>query len=101
MGYTYVYAPDLNRVDCTSPLLDTVLLDSLMRLNRNLLQKAIQEALAKLKNFDNSSLVQKNRIFTGYLQNGLGVSISPRGRSSPPWYTRWTISTRTTTPFMW
>lgn len=78
MGYTYVYAPDLNRVDCTSPLLDTVLLD-MMRLNRNLLQKAIQEALAKPKNFDSGSLVQKNRIFTGYLQNGLEVKYFAQG----------------------
>ena len=33
------YAPDLNRADCTSPLLDSVLLDSLVRLNKDLPQR--------------------------------------------------------------
>lgn len=79
MGYTHVYVPDLNRTDYTSPLLDSVLLDSLVRLNRDLPAEAIQEALAKLKNFDSGSLVQKNRIFTGYLQNGVEVKYFARG----------------------
>ena len=43
MGYTHVYAPDLNRADCTSPVLDAVLLDSLVRLNKDLPPKAIRD----------------------------------------------------------
>lgn len=36
MGYTHVYAPDLNRTDYSSPLMESVLLDSLVRLNERL-----------------------------------------------------------------
>ncbi|MCI9513419.1 MAG: type I restriction endonuclease subunit R [Oscillospiraceae bacterium] len=79
MGYTHVYAPDLNRADCTSPLLDSVLLDSLVRLNRGLPPEAIHEAISKLKNFDGGSLVEKNRTFTGYLQNGVEVKYFAKG----------------------
>ena len=79
MGYTHVYAPDLNRTDYTSPLLDSVLLDSLVRLNRDLPPEAIHEAISKLKNFDGGSLVEKNRTFTGYLQNGVEVKYFAKG----------------------
>lgn len=79
MGYTHVYAPDLNRTDYSSPLMESVLLDSLVRLNERLPIEAIHEAMAKLKNFDSGSLVQKNRIFTGYLQNGVEVKYFAQG----------------------
>ena len=71
MGYTHIYAPDMNREDYSSPLLDSVLQDSLVRLNKGLPIEAINEAIGKLKHFDSGSLVQKNMTFMGYLQNGI------------------------------
>ena len=50
MGYEHLYAPDYDR-DYTSPLLDSVLRDSLVRINRGLPLDAIEEAIAKLKKF--------------------------------------------------
>lgn len=50
MGYEHLYAPDYDR-DYTSPLLDSVLLDSLVRINRGLPLDAIEEAIAKLEKF--------------------------------------------------
>ena len=50
LGYEYVYGPDVAR-DYTCPFYEAVLVDSLARLNRNLPQDAIQDALLKLKNF--------------------------------------------------
>ena len=78
MGYTHIYAPDLER-DYYSPLLDSVLRDSLIRLNRTLPVEAIEEAIIKLKSFDIGSLVQKNIIFTDYLQNGITVRFFDKG----------------------
>lgn len=72
MGYTHIYAPDMER-DYHSPLLDFVLRDSLIRLNRTLPVEAVEEAINKLKSFDIGSLVQKNIIFMDYLQNGITV----------------------------
>ena len=72
LEYEYIYGPDIER-DFYSPLYEDVLIDSLHHLNRNLPNDAIQEALHKLKNFENGELVQKNATFMDYLQNGIPV----------------------------
>lgn len=78
MGYEHLYAPNLDR-DYTSPLLDATLRDSLVRINRSLPAEAIDEALSKLRSFESGSLVQKNAVFTDYLQNGIPVKFFVRG----------------------
>lgn len=72
LGYEYVYGPDIDR-DFYSPLYEEVLVNSLHNLNKNLPVDAIQDALFKLKNFENGELVQKNAVFMDYLQNGIPV----------------------------
>ena len=72
LGYEYIYAPDIER-DFYSPLYEDALIDSLYSLNRGLPDDAIQDALFKLKNFENGELVQKNAVFMDYLQNGIPV----------------------------
>lgn len=78
LGYEYAYGPDIER-DFYSPLYEEVLLDSLYRLNRGLPDDAIQDALFKLKNFENGELVQKNAVFMDYLQNGIPVRFFEKG----------------------
>lgn len=73
MGYEHVYGPDVER-DMTSPLFDEVLEERIYHLNRKLPEAAITEALSKLRNFDNGTLIHKNKVFTDYLQNGIQVS---------------------------
>ncbi len=72
LGYDYVYGPDLER-NFNNPLYEDMLIDSLYNLNRGLPDDAIQDALFKLKNFENGELVQKNAVFMDYLQNGIPV----------------------------
>ena len=72
MGYTHIYAPEMER-DYSSPIMEATLLDCLVRLNKGLPIEAIKEAISKLRNFDNGSLVQKNAVFMGYLQDGIEV----------------------------
>lgn len=72
LGYEYAYGPDIER-DFYSPLYEDVLVESLYRLNRGVPDDAIQEALYKLKNFENGELTQKNAIFMDYLQSGIPV----------------------------
>lgn len=79
MGYTHIYAPDMNRTDYSRPLLDDVLRDCLVRLNRNLPVTAIDEAILKLNDFDAGSLLQKNMVFMDYLQNGITVKYAVNG----------------------
>lgn len=79
MGYTHIYAPDMNRTDYSRPLLDDALRDCLVRLNRNLPVTAIDEAIPKLNDFDAGSLLQKNMVFMDYLQNGITVKYVVNG----------------------
>ena len=79
MGYEYVYGPDVER-DYKSPLYDDILTDSLYRLNPSLPDAAIEDALYKLKNFENGTLVQQNTVFMDYLQNGIEVSFHYKGQ---------------------
>lgn len=72
MGYRHVYGPDVER-DFYCPLYEEELKAALRRLNPSLPEEALQEALYKLKNFENASLVQKNGTFMNYLQNGIEV----------------------------
>ena len=81
MGYTHIYAPDMGRADFSDPLMGGVLRDALVRINRGLPLEAIGEALSKIRNFEGGSLVEKNRIFTGYLQDGVEVNYTVGGEN--------------------
>lgn len=72
LEYEYVYGPDIER-DFYSPFYEEVLIESLYRINHGATNDAIQDALFKLKNFENGEIVQKNAIFMDYLQNGIPV----------------------------
>lgn len=78
MGYRHVYAPDLER-NFYSPLYEDELESSLYRLNPDMPLEAIQDALFKLHNFENASLVQKNEVFMDYLQHGIEVRYFVKG----------------------
>lgn len=79
LGYTHVYGPDVETRDFTSPLYEAVLTNSLHQINPNLPYEAINEALFKLKNFENAELTQKNAVFMDYLQNGITVRYTEKG----------------------
>ena len=78
LGYDYLYGPNIER-DFYNPLYEEVLLDSLHRLNNGATDDAIQDALFKIKNFENGELVQKNAVFMDYLQNGIPVRYFANG----------------------
>lgn len=78
MGYRHIYGPDIER-DFANPLYETELIEALYRLNPNLPNDAIQDALYKLKNFENGELVQKNEVFMDYLQHGIEVRYFDKG----------------------
>lgn len=79
LGYTHVYGPDIDSRDFNSPLYLDILEDSIYRINPNVPKSAIQEALFKIKNFDNGELLQQNKIFMAYLQNGITVRYLENG----------------------
>lgn len=78
LGYTYTYGPSVAR-DYRSPLYEDVLLPCLRRVNPALPMDALNEAAYKLKNFESGTLLQKNMVFTDYLQNGVPVKFFVNG----------------------
>ena len=80
MGYDHIYGPDIDR-DWHSPLYDSVLEDSIRRINPKAAPSAINEALQKLRNFENAELKKKNALFMDYLQSGIEVSYSENGET--------------------
>ena len=78
LGYIFLHGPDIDR-DYSSPILESVLRDSLVKLNKGLPVEAINEAITKLKNFESGSQLQKNMVFMDYLQNGITVRYYVKG----------------------
>ena len=78
MGYGHVYGPDIER-DFYNPLYEGELLEALHRINKEMPEEAIADALFKLKNYENGELAQKNAMFMEYLQHGIEVRYFVKG----------------------
>lgn len=72
MNYNHIYGPNLNR-EYENPLYEEEVIKALERINPMLPKSALVEALNKIKNIENGSLVQQNEVFMDYLQNGIPV----------------------------
>lgn len=79
LGYTYIPAKDINRVSYKNPLYMDELYQSLARINKDLPLDVIDSAIFNLQNIDAGSLVQRNRQFTDWLQNGMEITYMDRG----------------------
>ena len=78
LGYTHIYGPDVVR-DYHNPLYEDILLSCLARINTHLPMEALTDAVYKIKNFETGTLLQKNMIFTEYLQTGVPVKYLVNG----------------------
>lgn len=78
LGYAYVYGPEVER-DYGDPLYSDILDASIRRVNPDVSEAAITEALYKLRNIENGPLAFRNSIFMDYLQNGIDVSYTEDG----------------------
>ena len=79
MGYTHICGYDVSR-DYKCPLYMDELENALYRLNPNLPEIALREAMEKITHFENAETVQKNELFTDYLQNGIDISYTHNGQ---------------------
>jgi len=78
LGYGYTYAPDIAR-DYSDPLYLQELLPALRRVNPQLPEAALTEAVYKLRHFEGGTVLQKNIQFMDYLQNGVSVNYYDQG----------------------
>ena len=65
--------------DFRSPLYEEELDNSIRRINPDMPDDAITDALYKLKNFENAELVLKNALFMDYIQHGIEVRYFVKG----------------------
>lgn len=79
LEYEYVYGPEIDDRDYKSPLYEEELENAIYRINKKLPYAAIEDALDKLRNFENAELIQKNETFMNYLQNGIEVRYFEKG----------------------
>lgn len=80
LGYTCLYGPDIER-DYRNPLYMDALTEKFPRLNPNADLQAIEEALYKLTHIDHGTLLQQNKQFMDWLQNGIEVSYQKDGET--------------------
>ena len=78
LGYTYAYGPDIAR-DYSDPIYKNDLHPALRRINPKLPEAALSEAVDKLYDFGSGDLLQKNKLFMDYLQNGIPVNYFDEG----------------------
>ena len=80
LGYGILSGGEIER-DYRNPLYLDELEEALFALNPGMPSRAIEEALRKLQALDMGTLIQKNKMFTDWLQNGMEVSFEEKGES--------------------
>ena len=78
LGYRHVYGPEVER-DYHSPLYEDELWHALRAVNPGRSQAALEDAVARLKDIETGSLLQRNMVFMDYLQNGVPVKVWVEG----------------------
>lgn len=79
LEYQHLYGPDVPR-DYSEPLYMDELLPALRRINHDLPEVAVHEAIHKLRYGVSGGIVQRNRAFTHMLQNGVSVNYFHQGQ---------------------
>lgn len=79
LGYEYISVGDTNREAYKNPLYMEELYESLTRINKDLPLDVIDSAIFNLQHIDAGSLVQRNRQFMDWLQNGMEVTYMDKG----------------------
>lgn len=80
LGYTRLYGPDIDR-DFHCPLYLEALTERLPHINSKVDKQAVEEALYKLTHMEHGILVQQNKQFMDWLQNGVEVSYQKNGET--------------------
>ena len=80
LGYTRLYGPDIER-DFHNPLFMDALTERLPRINPFADRQAVDEAIYRLTHAEHGTIVQQNKVFSDWLQNGMEVSFQKNGET--------------------
>ncbi|WP_203265952.1 type I restriction endonuclease subunit R [Streptococcus uberis] len=74
LGYDYIPHQEIIRDSLKSPIASELLLESLIRINPDLDDTIIYDAIKQIKHIDAGLLVSRNEQFFDYLQNGIEIA---------------------------
>jgi type I restriction enzyme R subunit len=80
LGYTHLYGPDIDR-DYKNPFYMDEFENQIEAINPDTHRNAIEEAKNKILRPDAGTLVQQNKVFTDYMQNGVSVQYEDNGET--------------------
>ena len=80
LGYIRLYGPDIER-DYQNPLYMDALTEQLPRINPSADRQAVDETIYKLTHAEHGTLIQQNKQFTDWLQNGMEVTYQKNGET--------------------
>ena len=78
-GWEYLYGPDIERADYRDPTMPDAVRSVVRKLNRDTPDDAINAALLKVRDIAGGTVLERNRIFTDYLQNGIEAPYFSQG----------------------
>ena len=78
-NYNILHGGQIDR-DYRNPLYMNELGEALFKINPGVPAVAIWEAIRKLQNLDAGTLIQKNKVFTDWLQNGMEITFEQDGK---------------------
>lgn len=73
LGYSYMSGESISR-DYSDVLLEANLIDALFRINEDLTEEVIREAVRIIKDFNQDDLLNNNKMFSEYLHTGIRVA---------------------------
>ncbi len=73
LGYSYMPGESIPR-DYSDVILEANLVDALFRINEDLTEEVIREAVRIIKDFNQNNLLNNNKIFSEYLHTGIRVA---------------------------
>lgn len=79
LGYEIIKGSELERENFSNVILDEDLMDSINRLNYNVSDSEVKEAIRLIKNLDNNNTILNNKQFTKYLLEGVKVPTTENG----------------------
>lgn len=80
LGYDYVRGSNLERSSTRQVLLKPILKQKLALINPKLSDKLIEKVIYNIEHIDQGLLVNRNRVFFEYLQNGMEISYYEDGK---------------------
>lgn len=81
LGYECINGYEMNRTDFSKVILEEDLVQAIEKINSNIKNEQIQEAIRLVRNLDHNNTILNNKQFTKYLLEGISVPVQENGET--------------------